>query len=51
MSEHPRATSTNDEPIRDEAKPLRDSEGAAKEAVIDLTDQGDEEALSCRSDF
>jgi hypothetical protein len=49
-SEHPRATTTDNEPIRDEAKPLRDSDGAGEEAVIDLADQSDE-ALPCRSDF
>jgi len=45
VSEHPRVTSMDNEQMRDEAKPLRDSENAAEEAVIDLTDQGDGEAL------
>ncbi|KAH9959764.1 ATP-dependent DNA helicase [Russula dissimulans] len=41
VSEHPQATLTNSDPIvaPSGAKPLRDSDGAAKEAVIDLTDQ------------
>jgi len=53
VSEHRQATSTNSDPILapSGAKPLRDSDGAAEEAVIDLTDQSGDGDLPCESDF